>query len=361
MEIRSSLTNAFDPVLWDAFSKEAETGHLLQSWGWGELKAPFGWLPIRVAALEHGHIVAAAQVLCRHLPLDLVTLAYMPRGPMLSQPLSLRSPDSELIEAVLSTCRRRRAVMLKLEPEWLDTEVARQWMSAWRLSASSWSVQPRRTVLVDLRSDEDDILAQMKPKTRYNIRLAERKGIVVAQGTADDLPDFHRLLLTTGERASFGVHTLDYYRRAWGLFRERDSVALFLARYSGRTLAAILVIAWGKTAYYMYGGSSDEERQRMPTYLLQWEAMRWAKARGRQLYDLWGIPDVDESEVGEDIQAAEASGVLSHGMGGLYRFKRGFGGQETRYIGACDAVLNPVLYPLMMALWKHRSQARPAQ
>lgn len=361
MEIRSSLVSAFDPVQWDAFSKEAETGHLLQSWGWGELKAPFGWLPIRVAALEHGHIVAAAQVLCRHLPLDLVTLAYMPRGPMLSQPLSLRSPDSELIEAVLATCRRRRAVMLKLEPEWPDTEAARQWMSAWRLSASSWSVQPRRTVLVDLHPDEDDILAHMKPKTRYNIRLAERKGIIVAQGTADDLPDFHRLLLTTGERASFGVHTLEYYRRAWSLFRERDSVALFLARYSGRTLAAILVIAWGKTAYYMYGGSSDEERQRMPTYLLQWEAMRWAKARGCQLYDLWGIPDVDESEVGEDIQAAEASGVLSHGMGGLYRFKRGFGGQQTRYIGACDAVLNPVLYPLMMALRTHRSQAQQAQ
>ena len=111
----------------------------------------------------------------------------------------------------------------------------------------------------------------------------------------------------------------------------------------------------------MYGGSSDEERQRMPTYLLQWEAMRWAKARGCQLYDLWGIPDVDESKVGEDIQAAEASGVLSHGMGGLYRFKRGFGGQETRYIGACDAVLNPVLYPLMMALRTHRNQAQQAQ
>jgi len=354
MEIQSSLNNELNPTKWDAFSKEAETGHLLQSWAWGELKSDFGWLPIRLAAVDHGDIAAAAQVLFRRLPLGLVSTAYMPRGPMLSQSFSLHSPDSELMQAVLSTCRRHHAVSLKLEPEWPDSDLSRQWMSTWRFVASPWSVQPRRTVLVDLRPDDDDILAQMKPKTRYNIRLAERKEITVSQGTADDLADFHRLLLVTGERASFGVHTLEYYRCAWTLFHDRDSVALFVAKHAGRTLAAILVIAWGKTAYYMYGGSSDEERPRMPTYLLQWEAMRWARARGCQLYDLWGIPDVDESEIGEDIQSAEASGVLSHGMGGLYRFKRGFGGREVRYVGTYDAICNPVLYPLMLAVWKRR-------
>ena len=354
MDIQSSLINQVDPVQWDTFSREAETGHLLQSWVWGELKSHFGWLPIRLAAVDQGHIVAAAQMLFRRFPLGPVTTAYMPRGPMLSQTLSLGSPDLELMQAVRAASKRQHAVTLKLEPEWPDTDLARQWMSTQRFVASEWTVQPRRTVLVDLRPDENDILAQMKPKTRYNIRLAERKGIVISRGTAEDLSDFHRLLLITGERASFGVHTLDYYRRVWSLFRERDSVALFLARYAGRTLAAILIIAWGKTAYYMYGGSSDEERQRMPTYLLQWEAMRWAKTRGCQLYDLWGIPDVDDAEVGEDIQAAETSGVLSQGMGGLYRFKRGFGGRETRYVGAYDAILNPLLYSLMMAVWKRR-------
>lgn len=356
MEIRSSLDDQLDPTAWEVFSQVAETGHLLQSWAWGDLKAGFGWLPVRLAAVDHGEIIAAAQVLFRRLPLGLVSTAYMPRGPMLSQALSHQSVDSQLLQAVLSTCRRQRAISLKLEPEWPDTDAARQWMSSQGLVTSPWSVQPRRTVVVDLLPSEDDILAHMKPKTRYNIRLAERKGIIVSQGTADDLPDFHRLLLVTGERASIGVHTLEYYRRAWTLFHDHARVALFLAKYSGRTLAAILVIAWGRTAYYMYGGSSDEERQRMPTYLLQWEAMRWAKAKGCLQYDLWGIPDVDESEVGEDMQAAETSGVLSHGMGGLYRFKRGYGGREVRYVGPFDAVFSPILYPLMMAVWKRRGQ-----
>ena len=334
--------NASDPFY-------SQTPHLLQSPLWGQFKAEFGWEAEVFRSRD-----AWAQVLFRRLPLGL-SIAYLPKGPV-------GLNWAQLWGQIDAACKRRGAIFLQVEPDLSESEISPDLAQQFQgFNEEPRTIQPRSTILIDLRAEEGELLARMKQKTRYNIRLAERKGIVVAQGTADDLSDFYRLLRVTGERASFGVHTLDYYRRAWSLFRERDSVALFLARYSGRTLAAILVIAWGKTAYYMYGGSSDEERQRMPTYLLQWEAMRWAKARGCQLYDLWGIPDVDESKVGEDIQAAEASGVLSHGMGGLYRFKRGFGGQETRYIGACDAVLNPVLYPLMMALRTHRNQAQQAQ
>jgi peptidoglycan pentaglycine glycine transferase (the first glycine) len=131
---------------------------------------------------------------------------------------------------------------------------------------------------------------------------------------------------------------------------------LFLATHEEKTLAAIMVFVWGNTAYYMYGGSSDEERQRMPTYLAQWEAMRWARARGCERYDLWGIADVDENDVGPDVATAEETGVLSTGLGGLYRFKRGFGGREVRYVGAYDYAYNRPLHTLLTAAWKWRKR-----
>jgi lipid II:glycine glycyltransferase (peptidoglycan interpeptide bridge formation enzyme) len=209
-------------------------------------------------------------------------------------------------------------------------------------------------VVIDLTVDEETILAQMKSKTRYNIRLARRKGVCVRPGTADDLSTFYELLKATGRRAQFGIHTQAYYAQAWRLFAAQESVALFVAHYDGKPLAALMVFAWGNKASYMYGASSDEERQRMPTHLLQWEAMRWARARGCETYDLWGIPDVDEREVGPYIASAEERGVLSTGMGGLYRFKRGFGGREVRYVGAYDFVYNQSLYHLLRAAWNWR-------
>ena len=196
----------------------------------------------------------------------------------------------------------------------------------------------------------------MRSKTRYNIRLAQRKGVAVHQGTAENLPLFHQLLLVTGQRAGFGIHSLAYYTQAWQLFAARDAVALFLASYEDQTLAGIMVFVWGNTAYYMYGGSSDEQRQRMPTYLLQWEAMRWAKARGCDTYDLWGIPDVAEDKVGPDVAAAEETGVLSTGLGGLYRFKRGFGGREVRYVGAYDYIYSRPLYSLLTLAWRWKNR-----
>jgi len=305
--------------------------------------------------MDSGQVVAGTQLLFRHLPLGLWTTAYIPRGPMLAHAFSQDPAAPLLMQATHKACRQHRAVSLKMEPEWTEGKPAHDWLQSQGLKPSRQTVQPRRSVQVDLRLDEDDILAQMKAKTRYNIRLAQRKGIVVRQGTAEDLPTFHKLLKVTGERADFGVHTLDYYAQVWSLFHTQDSVALFLAQYMDKVLAAILVIPWGRTAYYMYGASSDEERQRMPTYLLQWDAMCWAKSRDCQVYDLWGIPDVDESEVGDDVETAEASGILSRGMGGLYRFKRGFGGSEVRYVGAYDAVYSGLLYRLLTTAWKWRS------
>jgi peptidoglycan pentaglycine glycine transferase (the first glycine) len=354
MRVCSSVQSNLTPQQWEGWVRDSPSGHLLQSWAWGELKANFGWRPLRIAVTEGDGVLAAAQILFRPLLGNCLSTAYVPKGPVLGLGTPTSAATARLLEAVHDACLGARALSLKLEPDWEDQTEAHRWLQSQGFAPSAHTVQPRRSVVIDLTPDEDAILAQMKSKTRYNIRLAQRKGVSVRLGTEDDLAAFYGLLRMTAQRAEFGIHTREYYAQAWRLFAQQNAVALLLADYRGRTLAAIMVFALGPKAWYMYGASSDEERQRMPTYLVQWEAMRWAKERGCDSYDLWGIPDVDENEIGSDIAEAERDGVLSAGMGGLYRFKRGFGGREVRYVGAYDYVYNRPLYGLLSAAWDWR-------
>jgi lipid II:glycine glycyltransferase (peptidoglycan interpeptide bridge formation enzyme) len=175
----------------------------------------------------------------------------------------------------------------------------------------------------------------MKQKTRYNIRLAQKKGVTVFP--TNDLDTFHQLMQVTGQRDAFGVHSLDYYRRAYDLFHPRGECELFLAKLEGEALGGLMVFARGERAWYFYGASSDRRREVMPTYLLQWEAMRWARSRGCTSYDLWGVPDTDE-------QALEAQFTeRADGLWGVYRFKRGLGscgaeGPRTRCTARCGTL-----------------------
>jgi len=337
----SFVTSAHD---WDRDAKQL-SGGLLQSWAWGEFKARFGWQAERIVVAEGTHVTAAAQVLFRRLPGGLWTTAYVPKGPLLDPRTTPDASAQTLFSALHRACRRRRAAFLKVEPDWEEGLQAHAWLESHGFLPSPQTVQPQRTVLIDLRPDEGAILAQMKPKARYNIHLAERKGVQVRFGSAEGLSRFYQLLQVTGQRDGFGIHTQEYYAQAYRHFGAQDAVALVEALYQDEMLAALMVFAWGKRAWYMYGASSNAERQRMPNHLLQWEAMRWAKARGCEVYDLWGIPDV---------AAAEEQGVLSTGMGGLYRFKRGFGGRVARFVGAWDYVYDRPLYPLLTKAWSWR-------
>jgi lipid II:glycine glycyltransferase (peptidoglycan interpeptide bridge formation enzyme) len=186
----------------------------------------------------------------------------------------------------------------------------------------------------------------MKQKTRYNIRLAGKKGVTVRPW--DDLSAFHDMMLVTGDRDGFGVHSEKYYRRAYELLHAKGMCEILLAEYEGKHLAALFVARHGNRAYYLYGASTDEERNRMPTYLLQWEAMRWAKARGCEEYDLWGVPDEDEETLETNFESRH------DGLWGVYRFKRGFGGQLKRAAQALDRVYNPLLYRVYLQTLRKR-------
>jgi len=314
--------------------------HLLQHSHWGALKSCFGWQAVRLALEKDGRLCAGAQVLFRRLPLGR-SLAYLPKGPLLN-------PDdaetaARLWPALHALARSRRSILLKVEPELPDDPALAARFRAWGFRPSPQTVQPRRTIWLDLAGDEEAILGGMKSKTRYNIRLAARKEVQIHQGTANDLDTFYTLMQQTGARDGFGIHSRAYYRAAHELFASADQVRLFLAFYAGEPLGALMAFACGDKAWYFYGASSDRERQRMASYLLQWEAIRWARWRGCTAYDLWGIPDADETSLEAQFTAR------SDGLWGVYRFKRGFGGRVQRYLGAFDAIYSPLWYRLYAA------------
>jgi peptidoglycan pentaglycine glycine transferase (the first glycine) len=334
---------------WDDWVASHRYGHLLQTDAWATLKSQFGWESEQIAVREGGDLVAGAHILYRWLPVNrpggrLVSIAYVPKGPVVDWGDSARV--HQVLMAITAAARRHRAVFVRIEPHLAEGELPNlgATLSAAGFHRSAEAIQPRRTILVDISGTEEGILMAMKQKTRYNVRLAGRKGVAVREGGSGDLAAFNRLMAVTGERSDFGVHSAAYYEAVYRLFSPGERLALLMAEYEGWPLAALMVFALGKTAWYFYGASSDEERQRMPAYVLQWEAIRWARARGCVEYDLWGVPDEDEETLEADLTSR------SDGLWGVYRFKRGFGGQLVRWVGAFDQVLIPPLYRVFTRL-----------
>jgi peptidoglycan pentaglycine glycine transferase (the first glycine) len=324
--------------VWDEWVAGHLQGHILQTSRWARLKCAFGWRGDRVIVREtsglDAPIAAGASVLYRRLPWG-QTLAYVPKGPLVDWTDGART--RAVLGEIRHACSRRRAALLKIEPDLPESPVLASALAGHGFRRSPQHVQPLSTIHIDLSSGEEEVLARMKPKWRYNIRLAERKGVRVRQGSSADLPAIQKLLQETGERDAFAVHAPEYYALATQLFVPKEMAVWLIAEHAGAMLAAIAVFALGQTAWYMWGASGDGDRNLMPNHALQWAAMRWARARGCRTYDLWGIPD----EVGANPEAyAESESWGSDGLWGVYRFKQGFGGQVVRYAGAWDLPLS---------------------
>ncbi len=315
--------------------------HILQTWDWGAFKhQTTGWKPHRWAFTQNGETVAMASVGARSIgPLKVM---YAPKGP------AMRYDDPALVEEVLSLlqmkARTMYAVTLKIDP---DVNLAtgkpgsdddtphpagqhlRETLQqmGWRFSDEQ--IQFRNTVTIDLTEDEDDLLMAMSGNTRRKVRLAYRRDVTVRSATPDDLDTLYRLYETTGDRNDFLVRPKAYYATLWREFMERDLAHALIAEYNGQPIAHVILFHFGKTCWYFFGASSNAERNRMPNYALQWEAIKWAQSRGYEVYDMWGAPDVfDDSDE----------------MWGVYRFKRGFRGTVERRPGAWDYAPYPLLY-----------------
>jgi peptidoglycan pentaglycine glycine transferase (the first glycine) len=326
-----------DAPQWNHALLSLPYAHVLQSWAWGDLKARHGWTPTRVLFLENKAVVAAAQILRRPLPRTPFGVLYVPKGP------ALNFDDTELFARVLraleNLARQQRAIFIKIDPDIRVTQSAASILRqrAWRVSDEQ--IQFHNTVTLNLARSEQEILAAMKPKWRYNIRLAEKKGVKIERPEIGDWKLFYEMYAETSARDGFLIRSFEYYRDVWTTMQDAGQAQLFLARVADSStarrpawndsVAGIILFLFGKRAWYFYGASRGTHRDLMPNHLLQWEAMRWAKARGCIEYDFWGAPNVL---------------CESAPMYGVYKFKMGFGGEFVERIAAHDFVVNFPLY-----------------
>ena len=353
--------------IWNQLISKLPNPHFLQTYEWGQVKAKYGWIPYYAVwtddgkfhvsqsadnlSLITGHCVAAAMILKKQILnrgfAARLSILYAPKGPLLDwENAGLRN---RVLNNLQSFAKKQGAIFLKVDPDIvlgrgipqsaddapdnagqaIRSELMRR---GWVYSLDQ--IQFQNTVLIDLSASEEDMLALMKPKTRYNVRLAEKKGVVLRVGTLEDLPMLYKMYAETSVRDGFVIRDEEYYKTAWGIFMRQDgqpSAVPLIAEVNGEPVAAIFLFMFAGRAYYVYGMSRNLHREKMPTYLLQWEAMKLAKAGGCTAYDLWGAPEIfDESD----------------SMWGVYRFKEGLGGEVVRTLGAYDFVPNQLWYKL---------------
>jgi len=310
----------------DLVAANPDGGNPLQTHVYGQFKETYGWHPHYVIH-ELEDITVAVMYISRSIP-GLGELWYAPKGPGVASAVQLQD--------LLKDFKVPKAFMLKLEPDLPATDEAPTTLANIGLIKAKYDLQWNRyTVTVDLRPSEDDIIAGFKQKTRYNVRLAERKGVVVkpVPFTPENANVMYDLMLATQARAGFYMRSREYLTHFWKMHMAAGRGQFFFATYEGKVLAGIFALYEGRQGLYKDGGSLREHTDLQAAYLLQWEAMRWLKARGCTEYDLHGTPP------------SHRFGDSSHPLSGLAQFKSGFHpGVVTEYVGVYDFPLKPAKY-----------------
>jgi lipid II:glycine glycyltransferase (peptidoglycan interpeptide bridge formation enzyme) len=296
-------------------------GHILQTRAWGEFKRAWGWRPTYWMAQAGGRDVAVL-FLRRGVP-GFGELWYAPKGPGVTD-------SGALVEVLAGRESMRSAFLVKVEPE---IEEAHANIGEWReagLRKATSDVQTCRGIIVDLDRDEDALLASFKPKTRYNIRLAGRRGVEVTpvEMTDANMATMYSLMAATHERAEFFLRSEQYSQGYWELQAASGQAQLFFASWQGQVLAGLFATHLGSHGWYKDGGSIKEHSELMAPHVLQWEVMRWLRERGVRTYDLVAVPPA--SQLND-----------SHPLFGLYRFKSGFSERITEFVGTWDLPLRP--------------------
>jgi len=388
---------------WNSIISCLPNSHFLQTYEWGQVKARYGWSPLYAVWDADGLLkvesdpnllstihspVAAAMILKRQMIRNgfaaRLSVLYSPKGPLLDW--TNETLRKRVFDDLQAYARKQGAIFLKMDPdvvlgtgfpggegEAIDNngQVVMKELKRRGWEYSSDQIQFRNTILIDLNLSEEEMLARMKQKTRYNIRLAEKKGVVLRVGKLKDLGMLYKMYAETSVRDGFVIRDEGYYKTVWETFIRLNVDGLegvqvstsqplnlpicepLIAEVDGEPVAAIFVFYFAGRAYYVYGMSRNAHREKMPAYLLQWEAMKRAKANGCDVYDLWGAPEVfDESD----------------SMWGVYRFKEGLGGQVIRTLGAWDFAPSPLWYvmyskvmPRVLDLMRARGRSRTKQ
>jgi peptidoglycan pentaglycine glycine transferase (the first glycine) len=318
-----------DVDAWDAEVGAMPNPHLLQSYRWGELQSRFGW------EVHRRHIDVAG----RPVPVStLVTPTLVPggkRGYVGKGPGLSADGLNASLEPLAALARELELAFITIEPE-----IEAGWTppGPWQQATAT---QPEHTAIVDLRPETDVILASLKPKTRYNVRVAEKKGVVVEE--SDDVAAFAELAELTSARHRIQLAREPYYRAVHELLAGDGSCRTYLARHQGQTLAGIMVLRFAGRATYLFGASAAFGRNLMPAYLLHWHAIQEMRRLGDVEYDLWGMPPDDQP---------------GHPLSGLWQFKSGWNGRPLRYAGAFDLPVNVTVWRTHQAMAKMRGSLR---
>lgn len=315
---------------YEQFLKENKKGHFLQSLAWTKVKDM--WKnEILIVEDENGKIKGSMSLLIRKVPIFPLTIMYSPRGPVCD--IYDKETIKELVEGAKELAKKHNSYVLKIDPDVpADDEKFCSMMSElnfrFNKSKNFEGVQPRfvfRKTITGM--NEDEVLASFESKTRYNVRVAMRKGVTCRIGAKEDLPAFCKVMMDTGVRDGFIPRSLEYFEKMYD--EMGDALRLYLIYHEDKLLSGAVAILYGNKVWYLYGASSNEDRNLMPNYLMQWEMMKWAVENNCDIYDFRGV-----------------SGDLNKGqpLYGLYRFKKGFTGEFVEFVGALDYVFNPFMY-----------------
>jgi peptidoglycan pentaglycine glycine transferase (the first glycine) len=337
---------------WNDVIKQFPQTGILQTSQWSDLKTRYGWSADQKTWQDDaGKIIAAALILMREQeirPFGIkVKILYVPKGPLLDWNSSIRE---QVLRDLQEYAHRTGAVYIKIDPEIITArgypdqsgymvyessqEIIRQAVSqGWIISRQQ--IQFKNTFWIDLSQTEEQLLAGMKQKTRYNIRLAEKKGVIIRKAELSELEKLYSIYAETSQRDGFIIRPKKYYLFLWKSFMSSGMATPLIAEVDQEIVAGLFLFHFAGRSYYMYSMSTNQQREKMPNYLLQWEAIKLSKSLGCHIYDMWGAPDIIEQ---------------TDRMWGVYRFKEGLGAELIQTIGALDYPTSKIMYKIIQEL-----------
>ena len=305
-----------------------------QSLEWGNVKT--SWKKeVIISEDNNGNIRGSLCVWIRKIPI-FGNLMYSARGPVCD--IYNEEVIKDLVEGAKELAKKYKAFVLRVEPDILKSDdkfrdiISR---NGFKIKDDSKDfkdeIQPRFVFRLDIKDkSEDEVFSAFHQKTRYNIRLATKKGVVIKEGTREDLKDFHRIMVETGERDNFIIRSLQYFEKMYDEMAPTH-MKLLMAYHEDKPIAGIIPIMFGNKVWYLYGASSNQHRNLMPNYLLQWTMIKEAIERKADIYDFRGVSGVVDE---------------NHPQYGLYRFKKGFNAEFTEFIGEIYIPYKPIVYKL---------------
>lgn len=327
----------------DAFVRSHPKGHMMQTSAWGRVKKEWEWVGF-IKRDNNGEIKGVCGVLLRSIPMMPYKMMYAPRGPVCD--LADKETVRELLLAAKEYGVKNKAVTLKIDTDTLASN--EEYINLLKEigftfkdhSAGFDTVQARYILRLDVKGKtEEEVMASFHPKTRYNTRLAARKGVTIEIKGSEACEEFHDLMLVTGERDNFATRDTSYFKRIMDAFG--DDARIYLAKYDGKTIAGALDVLCGDKVWYVYGASSNEYRNVMPNYLVQWEMIKWAIENNCSCYDFrGGYPDEENP------------------LHGIFKFKIGFTNEYMELMGEADLVINKLGFAAVNAAQKAAKATR---